>query len=67
MHIRLTRFLEVDFFNTEYDSEGKFCERYTNINWDDDDKIKELMAADNDKDNDKKDSQKKNRQLKKEK
>lgn len=65
MHIKSTRLLEVGPLNTKYDLEEKLCERYTNIDQSDDGEIKKAIAADNNKNNHKKDFQAKNRLLKK--
>ena len=55
MHIGPTRLLEVSLSNTEYDLERKLYEGCINANWVDDGEIEEAMAADHNKDNDKKD------------
>ena len=51
MHIGLTRLLKVGRPNVEYDLERKLHKRCINIDWGDNGKIKEAMAADDDKDN----------------
>lgn len=50
MHIRRTRFLKIGLLNAKYDLEGRFCEEYTSANWDNNSKIEEAMAIDNNKD-----------------
>lgn len=54
MHIRPTRCLEVGFFNAKYNLEGKLCKEYISGDWGNDSKIKELIAINNKKNNDKK-------------
>ncbi len=61
IYIGPNRLLEVGSPNTEYDSEGKLCERCTGVYWDDESEVKEAMTAGNDKNNDDKDPQEKTR------
>lgn len=56
MYIGLTKLLKVGPFNAEYDFEEKFCEGCTGVDWGNDDEIKEAMAADNNKNDDEKES-----------
>lgn len=67
MHIRLTKFLEVGLFNGKYDLKERLHEEYTGTCWSNDDEIKEIMAVDNNKNNNEENLQEKNRRLKKEK
>lgn len=67
MHIELTKFFEIDPFNVEYDLEKRLYERCANTNWGNNDEIKEVIAANINKNNDKKDPCEKNRRFKKEK
>lgn len=67
MYIEPTRLLKVDSPNVKYDLEEKFYEGCTGADWGNDSEIEKAMAADNNKDNNEKDLQEKNRQLKKEK
>lgn len=55
MYIRLTRFLEVGFFNAKYNLEKKLCERYTSMDWSNQNKIKEVITVKNNENNNKKD------------
>lgn len=55
MHIKLIRFLEVGYFNAKYNLKKRLYEECTGTNWVDDGEIKETMAMDNNKDDDKKD------------
>lgn len=64
MHIRPTRLLEVISPNIKYDSEGRLYEGCTYANLGDKSEIK-AMVADNNEDDDDKDSYDKTRQLKK--
>lgn len=59
MHIEPTKLLEVGPSNTKYDLEERLCKRCTNTNWGDDSEIEKAIAADNNKNNNEKDSQKK--------
>lgn len=57
MYIRPTRLLEVGLFNVEYDSVGKLYGRCTDVDWGNEGKIEEAMAAtDDNKDDDKENS-----------
>lgn len=60
MHIRPTRFLEVDLSNIKYNLEGRLCKKCTDTDWSDDDKTKEVITADNNKNNNKEDFREKN-------
>lgn len=55
IHIGPTRLLEVVFPNIKYDLEEKLHEGCTSTDWGNDDKIKEVMAANNNEDNNEKD------------
>lgn len=55
MYIGPIRLLEVGPFNADYDSEGRLYEGYNNLDWNDEGEIKETMAANNNKDDDKED------------
>lgn len=61
MRIELTRFLEVGSSNAEYDLEEKPCKGCTSADWSNEGEIKEVIAADNNKDNDDENPQDKNR------
>lgn len=67
MHIGLTKFLEIGPLNVEYDLKKRLYERCANTNWGNNDEIKEVIAANINKDNNKKDPWEKNRRFKKEK
>lgn len=56
MYIGPTRLLKVDLPNVNYNFEGGLRERYTNADWSDYSEIKEAIAADNNENNDEKDS-----------
>lgn len=56
MNIGPTKLLKFDLTNAKYDSKRRLCEGYTGVDLDDDGKIKETMAADNDKNDDNEDS-----------
>lgn len=55
IYIGLTKFLEVSLFNVKYNLKKRLCEGYTNVDKGDDDKIKEAITADNNKDDNKMD------------
>lgn len=55
MYIRPTRILEVDSPNAKYDSKERLYEECINADWGDNNKMKEAMIANNNKDNDKED------------
>lgn len=55
MHIRLIKLLKVSFFNIKYDLKQIFCEGCTGANYGYNDKIKEAIIVDNNKNNNKKD------------
>ena len=67
IYIKPTRLLELGPPNTEYNLEKRLCKGCTSVNWGNKDEIKEAMAAKNKKNNDEKNFQEKNRQLKREK
>lgn len=54
MHIRLTRLLKIGSSNIEYDLKEKLYKKYTGVDYGDDSKIKDVMAVDNNKNNDEK-------------
>lgn len=64
--IGLIRLLEVGLSNTKYGLEDRLYEGYISADWVDDSEIKVIAANDN-KDDDKKDLREKTRQLKKDK
>lgn len=51
MHIRPTRLLEVGLPNAKYDLEERLCKGYISVDWSNESEIKEIMAANNNKDN----------------
>ncbi len=52
MYIGLTRLLEVGLLNIDYNLKKRLREKYTGINWDNERKIEEAIAASNNKDDD---------------
>lgn len=58
-HIKLTRFLEVGFSNAKYNFERSFFKRYIDEDQSDNRKIKQVMIADHNKNNDEINSSKK--------
>lgn len=55
MHIRPTRFLEVDLHNIKYDSEWRLCKGCTGVDCCDESEIEEAITAGNNKDDNDKD------------
>ena len=65
MHIGSTSLLEVGSPNAKYDSDERLCKGYTSADWGDNGEIEEAITLDNDEDDDEKNLQEKNSQLKK--
>lgn len=61
IYIGLARLLKVGPLNIKYDLEEKLCKECISTDWRNDNKIKEVMVVDNNKNNNNKDHQKKNR------
>lgn len=61
MHIRPTKLLKISLSNVRYNLEGNFYKKCTSLDSNNEDKIKEVITANNNKDNNKKDFQEKNK------
>ena len=61
MHIEPLKFLENSVFNTKFDVDGRLRPRSTGLNSDNNAKIEEFIAANEDDSDEKKDFRKKNR------
>lgn len=67
MYIRPTKLLKDGFSNTKYNSEKRFCRRYTDYKWGKSAEFEKTIVADNDNKDEVKDFKKKNKQLRREK
>lgn len=54
MHIRPTKLLEFGPFNIKYNLKKRFYKEYTSIDWGEENKIKEVIAMNNNKNGDEK-------------
>lgn len=55
IYIRPIKLLEIDFFNVKYNLKKKLCKEYIGIDWGNNSEIKEVMAVNNNQNNDKED------------
>lgn len=55
IYIGPTRFLEIGLFNTKYNLKKRLSKRYTSANQSDNSKMKEVIAMDNNKNDNKED------------
>lgn len=67
MQIGPTRLIQNDAATANYNSEEKLCKEFRDLDWDNNREIEEAMAEVKDDKNETKDSQEKNKRLKKEK